>query len=130
MTLDKYRAWTGKEMISARQMGEDQLTLSVDGRGFINVNSANARLSEFYTHMVPLRYTGLNDRNGVEIYAMDKVRSTAKPYIICRVWYSVNHGAWFAGSTRFTKRYADNCEVIGNSYQNPELRAPRGASNV
>jgi hypothetical protein len=59
----KFRAWhsVGKKMFTAEEMGKDQLTLSVDGRGFINVHGKTLELSKFYTEMIPMQYTGLKD---------------------------------------------------------------------
>ncbi len=66
----KYRGWDTRKnvMYSAEQMGRDQLTLSLDGRGFINVSGRSTKLSTFATHIIPMEYTGREDKDGVEIY--------------------------------------------------------------
>ena len=69
----KVRAWdtSRKKMWSAEELGKDQLTISPDGKGFINVNSLDARLSEYLKHLIPLLFIGTKDKDGKEIYDRD-----------------------------------------------------------
>ena len=59
----KFRGWDTRKnvMYSAEEMGQDQLTISTDGRGFINVHGSSTKLSTFPTHIIPMQYTGLKD---------------------------------------------------------------------
>ena len=131
----KYRAWDTcrKKMWSPEQMGEDQLTLSPDGKGFINVSGSSTTLSRYLPHLIPLQYTDRKDRNKMEIYEGDIVNS----------WEGLDiegpqgHGQYWrkvvrdedeprlrfepeTGST-LCKNNEKHFKVIGNIYENPEL---------
>jgi len=125
----KFRAWSEghKKMFSPAEMGEDQLTLMPDGKGFINVSGSSTRLSQLMPHMTPLQYTGLKGKNGVEIYEGD---------ITCRHWddgTSQNGQIIFENGSFLWQEISQikfihpigintlHSEVIGNIYENKEL---------
>lgn len=124
----KYNAWdkVRKIMFYAYEMGEDQLTLSPDGKGFINVSSVSTKLSEYLKHLIPLEYTGLKDKNGKEIVEGDILKSCYNGY----------HSVVFRNGAFWIEHTEDCCKpwkgglvsevahtdiVVGNIYENPEL---------
>ena len=125
----KVKAWhvTQKKMYSAEQLGKDQLTLSADGRGFVNVHGSDKELSRFYgDQMIPLEYAGLQDNSGKEICEGDILECGGFKRLV--EWE--NGGFWADGETWGyglavdpLYHYLDGCgsHVIGNKYENSEL---------
>ena len=121
----KFRAWHTKlnKMFSAEEMSADQLTIDVNGRGFVNVSSTHVSMSTFAGEkMIPMQFTGLHDNNGKEIFEGDIVRrewenkekewTIGAPYEI--KWHTEGIQGFMEGSQGVI-------EVLGNIYENPEL---------
>lgn len=129
----KFRGWhtLAKKMFSAEEMAADQLTLLPTG-SFINVSGTSTRLSEIYPNdiFIPLQFTGLFDKNGVEIYESDVLKFFDKPVAV--IVYQ-DFGGWsFNWIDQGYKRVRSMnpepifrniglFEVIGNTYQHPHL---------
>lgn len=117
----KFRAWDEKEkkMFNPSSISwKDGVLWVCDSHG---ENKLEYELINPNSHL--MQYTGLKDKNGVEIYEGDIVKSEQ--------WYPQTYKVIFEeGSFGFKREvgdylnslhYLESFEVIGNIYQNPEL---------
>lgn len=123
MMLPKYKAWDTRQkvMYFPKELAQDGMTLSVDGRGFVNVSGTSAKFDEYYPHLIPLQSTGLTDKNGTEIFAGDILRTDEAGWV-GKVVYRYGHymlvddDGGFSGEPNWKA-----CEIIGTIHQHPEL---------
>lgn len=135
----RVRGWDTKknQMYSPEEMGKDQLCLSPDGRGFVNVSGASTRLSKYYSHIKPLMSTGLKDKKRTEEYPEGQEIFEGD---ICEGVWQVDKTTIVRGFVKYYSRYGlyaieqgednmrvmtnacwESCEVIGSVHANPEL---------
>ena len=132
MRIIKFRAWhlIQKRMYSPEEMGQDQLTLMPDGRGFVNVHSVSTSKIDNYEKMIPLQFTGILDKNGKEIYEGDIIAWTSGRYdndpVLAPVGFE-DGSFWMLDA--INQSFGSVCndwlrgeyEVLGNVYENPDL---------
>jgi len=115
-------------MFSPEEMGRDQLTLSVDGRGLINVSGDSHDKSIFTTWMIPLQTLAITDVKGVEVFDGDIVLSDGGQ-IRTVGWYDqeacMSATVWRhypddALGHSLGVRFLKDWEVVGNIYEHPE----------
>ena len=110
----KFRGWDGDEMLSLSELLYGDLVCVQHNRadGFL--------LDTFYDFVNLMQFTGLKDKNGVEVYESDVIEFDSVNRVVKFI-----HGCWMLerekGYYINAHHYIDVCEVIGNIYENKEL---------
>lgn len=127
----KFNAWDTKrkKMWLAEEMGRDQLTLSPDGRGFVNVHGTSTRLSRYLPHLIPLHFTGLTDKTGKDDYVGNvwEVEYRGKKHRFLRkrriTWqgYEFEFKCLTGNISPVHANIDEDGIIIGNQFENPKL---------
>lgn len=122
----KFRAWDTQNECFLESFGFVRYP-----DGTLGVNDSTPPFNK-YGLVVLMQYTGLKDKNGVEIYEGDIVQSKSVdgPLLWQVVWGELDVLTGFDyvpighSFSSVHNRLDENCEVIGNIYENPELLDP------
>lgn len=103
----KFRAFVLGEMYEVKKLIWEERLYIITSGGFIDQGDRNTFLMQFI---------GLKDNNGKEIYEDDIVKNRDCVGIVTYIKdsFMVRNGDVYYP-------VYDNCEVLGNKYQNPEL---------
>jgi len=97
--------------------------------GFVDLQEDELGVTRDLDDFTLMQYTGLKDKNGVEIYEGDILKSYEHDAVRYNHPYSViEYGDWAGADEVYGYQFPHNgwdterwLEVIGNIYENPEL---------
>lgn len=90
-----------------------------------NYNKTTGGYTSEYAEFVYMQYTGLKDKYGKEIYEKDIINTADGACLVC--WneklatFVLAKDGWMYDHYFGEAVEPENCKVIGNSYENPEL---------
>jgi len=76
---------------------------------------------EYSKDLILTQYTGRGDKNKKEVYVGDYIREEGK---LGEVFFDEHTMAFrqdWVGEGRPSKKFSENCEIVGNVWENPEL---------
>lgn len=107
---------SNKGVIFCKKLGHDG-NIVRDEEG--NIGYTNWEYDAFYQDVILMQFTGLLDKNSVEIYEGDIVKDGSS-HLTEVIW---DHSRWCFAHTDCAECYSINVgvEVVGNIYENLEL---------
>ena len=113
----KFRIWDGEKMTTdpAYILNKEFLAVAtIDKPLYIDINTL---INKFQSESEVMEFTGLTDKNGVEIYEGDIV--IIKGFHPMKVEF--DRGEFSCNDDSLYDWLSDSPKVIGNIYENPEL---------
>lgn len=118
----KFRAWDGKAMYCS---DTENITFSFDNMGWLVGTNMRGEQKRLLTHAgsggILMQYTGLEDKNGKEIFEGDILKNTFGNYAV--EYYDLNFQLENFDHYGMDGEYPpfEESEIIGNIYENFEL---------
>lgn len=120
----KFKAWNRQAKRFVDDNDLKHYAITFDGE-VINFDSSGY---DYIEHFDVVRYTGLKDKNGKEIFEGDILKlTTTSPHVYSYVAWNEKTSAFAASFEVGSEPYCEHlfgaelCEVIGNIYENKEL---------
>lgn len=114
----KFRAWHKKNKCFIKSH-------NLVDKNNVPVKSHGDHFSLDDQNVIYLQYTGLKDKNGVEIWEGDVVRiPTGYKFLVSMAHFSLG----YEGSGAYGYAYYKHGEVLGNLYENQELLGDKDAN--
>lgn len=120
----KFRAW---DDLHNKMYPVSDIEWDTDGRMWVTADDGKNGIELIDDEAHLMQYTGLKDKNGREIYEGDVLdiglrNQDGKP-VIAPVSYETYAAGYVLdnGGNGIWQRLTEDCEVIGNIFENPEL---------
>lgn len=115
----KFRAWDKDNAVMVSAGKYDDEYISFEGRA-VDIDMFSSGIHTLNYDL--MQYTGLKDKNGFEIYEGDIIALDGLIKGNRKVYWHDNFACWAVTKFGDTLHlFHDDCEVIGNIYENPNL---------